>query len=78
MADDYDRRRTNQVNFRLSDDELTLLTQLEALTGETRSILLRRLIRREHRAETRKGMAGTRRDTSGDTEHHSSHRDDIP
>lgn len=54
MADE--RKRPMQVNFRLSRDEYQLLIQLEALTGETRSILLRRLIKREHRSETRKNM----------------------
>ena len=54
MADE--RKRPMQVNFRLSRGEYKLLEQLEGLTGETRSILLRRLIKHAHRTESRRAM----------------------
>ncbi len=53
MDDHNTRKREIQINFRLLDTELDMLTELEASTGENKSQILRRLIRKAHKSSKR-------------------------
>lgn len=51
-----ERKRETQVNIRLSLVELSMLSELEIVTGENKSVMVRRWIRTAYKKECPKSM----------------------